>query len=228
MQLLNRPPDPETPTVAVDLEGTLTAGATWKGMQNYLAIHENAWQVRRFYYGKIAGALLRRITGGTMRQMKNDWMRDLLRLFKGYPLGRFIEMTEFVVETELWPQRRRVLITELQAHLEAGRRVVVVSGMYETILTTLLNRLPAFEAIGTGLVFDGDAFSGEMSEPFNVGERKVQSLEPFLNAGKLYAAYGDTASDESMLAISTHPTAVHPRKKLQRIAAERNWRILDD
>lgn len=228
MQLLNAPADSSRPIVAVDLEGTLTAGETWKGMLAYLAEQDNPGAIRRFYYRKMLKLIFRRATGTAMRQLKNDWMRDLLRLFAGYPMPRFTEMTAQVVENELWPRRRQALIRELEDHLEHGRRVLVVSGMYETLLETLLERLPGFEAVGTGMKIDKGIFSGELSEPFNIAARKAENLSPFLQDGKIYAGYGDTASDEAMLSLSSHPTAVHPRKQLRKIAATRNWRIFDD
>jgi len=159
---------------------------------------------------------------------KNEWMRDLLSLFRGLTVEQFQDMSTWVVENELWPKRRSLVIKELFDHLEAGRRVVIMTGMYEPLLMALLQRLPGMEAIGTPLFFDDGRFTGELSGDFNVGERKRAQLQKFARNGKIFCAYGDTISDVPMLEMGEQAVAVHPDKGLKRLAAARNWRILVD
>ncbi len=224
--LLLRPPDPTTPTVAVDLEGTLTAGSTWKAMHSYLLAYGDSKAANRFFATHLPGYMLRKFIGIPLREVKHDWMRDLLRLFAGYPMDQFAVMAEWVVEQEIWPLRRKSLVGELESHLRAGRRVIVVSGMYEPLLSALLKFLPGIEAIGTRLQVEGETFSGELAESFNVGSKKARQLKPFSMYNKIHTAYGDSQSDLEMLAMSAFPVAVFPDRGLRRVAEERGWRIL--
>jgi len=226
--LLHTPPDPTLPTVATDLEGTLTAGVTWKGMYNYLRTHERATAARQFYIAHLPAYLSFKLFRGNFGEFKNNWMRDLLRLFKGYSAERLGEMCAWVVEHELWPQRRKTVVTELETHLKAGRRALVVTGMYEPLLEQLIKKLPGLEALATPVVWDNGHFSGELARDFNVGERKRERLRPFARDGKIYAAYGDTHPDVPMLEMSENPVAVYPDKKLRETALARGWRVLDD
>ena len=90
--LLHNPPDNNRPAVAVDLEGTLTAGSAWRGMHNYLLTQKEESGSRFFYYWRLPEYYLRRLTGRDLREFKNRWIHDLLRQFRGYSEAEFQEM----------------------------------------------------------------------------------------------------------------------------------------
>ena len=136
-------------------------------------------------------------------------------------------MATWAVENELWPKRRRDVLAELDQHRQKGRRVIVVTGLFEPYVAALLAKLPGFEAIGTPIIFEDGRLTGELATPFNVGENKVEKLEPFMSGGKIFSAYGDTAADRFMLTVSQHPVAVHPDKTLRQLAQAEGWRILE-
>ena len=225
--LLHNPPDNNRPVVAVDLEGTLTAGLAWRGMYNYLLTHGKEKGARGFHYGRLPEYFARRLTGRDMREFKNRWIHDLLRLFRGFSEAEFHDMAVWAVENELWPKRRQEVLDELAWHREEGRRVIIVTGLFEPYVAALLDKLPGFEAIGTPIIFEEGRLTGELATPFNVGPKKVEQLDPFLIGGKIFAAYGDTRADRFMLVISQHPVAVHPDKTLRRMALAEGWRILE-
>lgn len=226
--LLNSPPDGKRPVVAVDLEGTLTAGSAWRGMTDYLITQDRERETKRFVMRRLPEYYLRRATGRGMREFKNRWIQQLLQLFRGYSRDEFREMTEWAVENELWPQRRQIVVDEMAQHQEQDRRVIVATGLFEPYVASLIARLPGVEAIGTPIIFEDDRVTGRLATPFNVGRRKADALEPFLQDGRIYAAYGDTEADRYMLALCHHPVAVHPDNALRSLAEENGWRILED
>jgi phosphoserine phosphatase len=65
-----------------------------------------------------------------------------------------------------------------------------------------------------------------LAAPFTIGERKANLLEQLLDGRPPFAAYGDTAPDVPMLAMSDHPTAVYPDSQLLRTAQKRGWRVV--
>ncbi len=225
--LLKYAPDPDTPTVASDLEGTLTSGSTVRALHYYLERTGRRSASRAIYRRRFFEYVLRKVFRKDLRQVKNNWMRDLMRLFAGSSAEELRQVTDYVTDKSIWPFRHVPVITELNHHLEAGRRVIVVSGMSYPILESLLERLPGMEAIGTHVIGDRSPFSGELGV-FNVGKQKVDSLRGFCNGnGKIYAAYGDTFSDLPMLEISENPTAVNPDRRLRKAVEAKSWRILD-
>lgn len=228
MTLLKAPPDATQPTVVSDMEGTLSSGVTWKGMRDYLLQHGYEAQVKGFLRQNLLRGILFRI--GFIRDavtFQKNWMMGILNLFAGLTHEEFVEAVTWVVENELWPNRRQDVIDELLAHQANGRRVVVASGMFEPMLKVYVDKL-GFEAIGTPVLFEGDVFTGRLVGEFNTGALKAEQVAAFLNEnGQLYAAYGDTGADIQMLLMAQHPTAVYPDNDLRTAAQQNGWRILE-
>ena len=226
--LLQQEADNEREVVAVDLEGTVTAGYAWRGMRDYLLEHGRETEVKRFVYRRLPEYYLRRITGRGMQEFKTRWILQLLQFFRDYSEAQFREMTVWAVENELWPQRRLPVLQELVEHQEQGHRVLVVTGLFEPYVASLIAKMPGVEAIGTPIVLDDGKVTGKLATPFNLGPRKVEALGPFMREGKVLSAYGDTFPDRHMLAASTFPVAVSPDKALRQLAEDEGWRILQD
>ncbi len=215
-------------TVAFDMEGTLSAGVTWRGIRDYLVAHGQKDLFRQFIRSQILRLPLYYLGLINRQKFREEWLRQLLRLFSGMSRDAFDEVSEWVVAHELWPQRRANVIEELQAHRAAGRRVVVVSGLIEPMLVRFAGRLDCV-SIGTPLLYDGDVFTGETDGPFLTGQLKAARLGPFTDpSGRIEAAYGDTYGDVAMLEMSRQPTAVAPEARLARVALANGWRILSD
>jgi phosphoserine phosphatase len=218
----------EPNTVASDLEGTITAGETWRGMRDYLV--ENGYErpYRRFFLRNIPALVLFRLGWANVPAFKERWILGLLRLFKGFDEAEMATMAEFVAMKTLWPTRREAVVAELQAHQGNGRSVIIVTGLFEPILQILARELGGFGSIGTPLLFENGRFTGKVAAPLNVGQRKVDRLQSFLQQqGQLAAAYGDTVRDIPMLELAQEPVAVDPDALLRETAQNRGWRILE-
>ncbi|MCP4356687.1 MAG: HAD-IB family phosphatase [Chloroflexi bacterium] len=214
--------------IAADLEGTLTGGATWSGMRAYLEvngqkrrfqqfIHRYMWPVLKFRLGLIKDEWA----------FKEQWVLDLFRLFAGYTAAELETVAEFVVENELWPQRRQAVVDEFLAQQADGRRLLIVTGVIEPVLAKFAQKAGNVEAIGTPLTFADGVFTGEVAAPLNTGESKVEQLRPFTPNGQIKTAYGDTAADIPMLQMAANPVAVFPDKVLQDTAVAHQWRIIE-
>jgi HAD superfamily phosphoserine phosphatase-like hydrolase len=191
--------------VAFDLEGTLTSGRISNGMTNYLAKYQD-------------------IPNG----IESYSLLEILFLFKGFSVERFNHMAEWAVANELLPNIRKLINNELQEHKKNGRRIIIVSAMFEPILSIFAAQLNILDFFGTPLVFNGDIFTGNIQSFMNSGIHKVEKLVPFMTDGKIYAAYGDTVADIPMLEICENPTAINPDIELLSKAKANNWRILLD
>lgn len=220
--------DNRAETVASDLEGTLSAGTAWEGMRDYLIDQGREQAYKRFFLRKMPRYLLFRLGVISAESMKQDWIISLLQLFAGYTTEQMAELGNWVVENEIWSKRRQAVVDELLAHLEQGRRVLIITGQAEPLLAPLLPKLEGVEGIGTPLVFVDGRFSGRTAGPLNVGARKVEQLDPFARDGHILSAYGDTGQDIPMLAKSEKPVAVYPDHRLRREAETRGWRILEE
>ena len=213
--------------VAFDLEGTLTAAETWRGMRDYLGVNGRSAQFRRFFVRHLPQVIGYRL--GLLRNVpafKEQWVLGILDLYADMSRAQIEAMAAYVAETVLWPSRRLAVVAELEGHRENGRSVIIVSGMFEPILARIAGKL-GVQALGTPLLFAGDRFTGRPDGAINVGERKVAKLQGLLGNGRsLYAAYGDTRRDIPMLRLSQQPVAVHPDAALRQEAVAQGWRIL--
>jgi HAD superfamily phosphoserine phosphatase-like hydrolase len=192
--------------VAFDLEGTITSGRISDGMTKYLAKYQNL----------------------NPKSIEGYSLLQILFLFKGFSAERFKHMAEWTVANELLPNIRKLVNNELQEHKKHGRQIIIVSAMFEPILSVFASQLNILDFFGTPLVFDGDVFTGNIQSFMNSGIHKVEKLAPFMTDGRIYAAYGDTVADISMLEMCENPTAINPDVELLSKAKENNWRILID
>ena len=225
--LLNQPADNTAETVASDLEGTLSAGTSWEGMRDYLIEQGQERSYKRFFLRMMPRYALFRLGLVARRSMMEKWISGQLHLFAGYTADQMAEMGIWVVEKKLWPGRRQLVVDELLAHRGQGRRVIINTGQIEPVLSELLLKMDGVEGIGTPLVYEDGLFSGRIAGPLNVGKRKAEQLEPFLQDGRILAAYGDTVQDLPMMILSRLPVAVYPDDDLRREAESRGWRILE-
>lgn len=216
----------EAEIVAFDLEGTLSSGVAWEGMRDYLQAHGEGATFQRFLRKNLLRVLAFRV--GILRDeraFKERWILGMMRLFAGYTPARFAEAAAWVAEQTFWPNRRVAVVEELLAHQENGRRVIIVSGMFEPILQQFAAKLQV-ESIGTPVEVEDGRLTGEIVGQLNVGPQKVAQLQKL--PGKLVAAYGDTVRDVPMLERAETAVAVHPDKLLRETAVQRGWRIIAD
>jgi HAD superfamily phosphoserine phosphatase-like hydrolase len=212
--------------VATDLEGTLTAGSTWRGVGRYLSEHGHRGRYRRFLYLRLPQVFLARRGLIDVQAFRERWMRDLTDLLRGMPRDGVEAMADWVFDHELWPERREDVLAELLAERAGGARLIVASGTYTPIAERFAERLGA-EAIGTDLAYDADMrATGRFDGSMGTGEEKVARLKVALGDAPLAVAYGDTMADVPMLSLAATGVVVHPDAELRRLALERGWRII--
>lgn len=213
--------------VASDLDGTLSAGHVWQALREYLVQHGHGAEFKQFNRKFIPEYLLVKLGLRNEDAFKQKWLLGMLRLYEGYTETEFAQVAQWVIEQEVWPNRRQVVVDELKAHQANGRSVIIVTGVFQPVLENLAARL-GFDAMGTELIFENGRFTGEAAGPLNVGKQKVMALrQRFGEDVSLFAAYGDTEPDKYMLEMSESPVAVSPQPNLRKVAEARGWRILE-
>lgn len=211
--------------VATDMEGTLSTGATWKGVARYLAYRGRGAAYKRFLYAKLPAVALVKLGLMPEQPMRDRWMVGLAHLMTGFTAADVEDMAEWVVEHELWPNRRLELMEELSQHQRRGARIMLVSGTYAPVLRAFARRMGA-EAYGTELALSINPPRVEMLPPMNTGPVKVAVIRRAAPDAEIIAAYGDSIADLPMLELSRKPVAVQPDRALRRIARERGWRMM--
>lgn len=211
--------------VVSDLEGTLTEGATWVGMADYLKQHGHSAE----YWLRFA-LITPRFTLAKLRladeqNMKNDWLTQLLGMMRGLTEAEFGSMCQYVVEQVMWPKRRQDVLAEFEQRRQDGARIIVASGTFQPIADGFARRIGG-EALGTQVELRDGRLTGRLIGEVSVRDTKARRIRELLGDQPVDFAYGDSTSDVPLLELAGTPVAVYPNDGLRRVAAERGWRII--
>ncbi len=218
--------------VVADLEGTCTAGETWRGVGRWLVAHGRRGRYRRFLAPRLAALPLVRAGLVSRQAFRDRWIRDLARLLDGLTAAQVDALAAEVVEQELWPKRRSEVLAELEAAAQAGALVAVASGAYEVVVAAFTARLrggplgPAV-GIGTPLELRAGRTTGRLAGRVSTGQRKADRVRVLASGAPIAAAYGDLLADVPLLEMARAAVAVAPDPDLRALAVGRGWRILE-
>lgn len=201
----------------------------WKGVGRYLQTHGQSTAYRQFFITYLPNVWWSRLGLIDKATMRARWLDGLTLVLKGKTASEIEAMSEWVVEHELWPQRRPAVIEELVRHQQAGAQVVLASGAYLSVLEAFARRLGVgIEVIGTPLEFIAERATGKFAGPHCVGAEKTARVRQRAGTAEIVAAYGDTISDAGMLGLSRQPVAVAPDKALAHLAQQSGWRVMSE
>ncbi|HSH02571.1 MAG TPA: HAD-IB family phosphatase [Anaerolineae bacterium] len=215
-----------TKIITTDLEGTLTAGNTWKGLRHYLQNHGRATDFRLFFLRQLPPLLLMRLGLRDRRQTRAQFMIDLLTLFTNTSLTDFDTIATWAIDNSLAPGLYPDVLHELQQQRDQGARIIIISGAFQPVLDKLATQL-GFEAFGTPVEIENGRLTGRIAAPINTGPHKVERIQAILGPHTpIHTAYGDTMPDLPMLTYAQNAVVVNPPPPLEQHAQQHNWRII--
>ena len=141
------------------------------------------------------------------------------------------EFMRAVVQKTIQPQA----LDLVRQHQVSGDAVVIVTATNEFVTKPIAQAFGVSELIATKLARDPASgwFTGEIDGTPSFREGKVARVEQWLQARGLTwgdvdsTFYSDSINDLPLLEKVTNPVATNPDQRLQAIATERGWRILD-
>ena len=158
-----------------------------------------------------------------------EWGQKLMVNSLGYIKDATPEVvshaSEWLVEFDLWKNRRLDVIDRLVKHREGGDKTYIASSVVEPFIEPFARRIGA-EVIGTPTEIVNGRL--RMVGGLVANEKKIEQVLSRLGVDKVDVAYGDTILDVPMLEHADHPVAVYPDAKLKKIAQDRGWEILGD
>jgi HAD superfamily hydrolase (TIGR01490 family) len=164
------------------------------------------------------------------RQSVLDEVRDRgMQLLAGHPADRLHAVAADVVgrmQPRIWPETRALL----QAHLDAGHEVYLISATPDFLAQELASALGATAGIGTGLEIVDGVFTGRFSSGAMHGPEKARAASALMadrgfDAVDCYA-YSDSSNDLPLLTAVGTPVAINPDRALERHARSEGWRVL--
>jgi phosphoserine phosphatase len=211
--------------VILDMMGTLTTGSPVLGIVGWVRHNQSRAQARWRMAAMMPGYLLAK--GGLIDQQ--TWGQNLMIQSLGWVQDvtpeKFERVSEWVVESNLWPKRREDIISRLVEHARDGAQVHIASSVVEPIACAFARRF-GVDAIGTPVTIDNG--HARLAATLISSERKINEVLSRLKVIRVDYAYGDTAMDIPLLEHADHPVAVYPDRRLYAIARERGWQILGE
>ena len=112
-------------------------------------------------------------------------------------------------------------------------KIILLSNAIEIIIKEIAEYIEIADYICTKLEIKDGLYTGKIDGNTTFGENKVKKLENFLKENNLSLekqqswGYGDHLSDIFVLKLVKYPSVVNPSRKLEKVAKENKWRILN-
>jgi phosphoserine phosphatase len=152
-------------------------------------------------------------------------MIDSLGYIKNADEEKLKQVSEWVVEHDLWKKRRQDVVDRLIKHREGGAQVYIASSVVEPFIEPFARRIGA-QVSGTPVEIKNGRV--QMVGELIASEKKIEQIINRLGVKRVDFAYGDTMLDVPMLEHADHPVAVYPDAKLKKLALEKGWEIIGD
>ena len=211
--------------VVSDMMGTLTTGSPFIGLISWIKHNQSKLQANLYVAASTPSYILAKNGIIDWQIWGQKLMVNSLAYIKDANAEKVRHASEWVVEYNLWEQRREDVVARLINQREAGAQVYIASSVVEPFIEPFAKRIGA-QVIGTPTeIVNGRLRTvGELV----ASEKKIEQVLSRLAVERVDVAYGDTVMDIPLLEHADHPVAVYPDKKLKAVAIERGWEIIGD
>ena len=155
---------------------------------------------------------------------------DGMKILAGFSVDDMRRLVGDAMEPVLRPLVYDEPLHLLQRHRERGERVYIVSATLQEIVEHIAFDLGFDGAIGSTCEIVDGVYTGRTLRAAH-GEGKANAVRELAAAEGIdlaaSTAYSDSYSDVPFLETVGHPVAANPDRKLQRIARQRGWPVVD-
>ena len=211
--------------VVSDMMGTLTTGSPFLGLVDWLRHNESKLRANLIMASVMPAYFLAKNGLIDWQEWGQKLMVDSLAYVKNADEEKIKQISNWVVEHNLWKKHRDDVTTRLVRHREQGAQVYIASSVFEPFIVPFADRIGA-QIIGTPVEIVNGRL--KMVGELVASEKKIEQVLSRLGVKQVDVAYGDTVMDIPLLEHADHPVAVYPDKKLKAVAMERGWEIIGD
>jgi phosphoserine phosphatase len=211
--------------VVSDMMGTLTTGSPFLGLVDWVRHNQSKMQANLKIASIMPAYLLAKNGIIDWQLWGQKLMIDSLGYVKNVDEEKLKQVSEWVVEHDLWKKRRQDVVDRLIKHREGGSQVYIASSVVEPFIEPFARRIGA-EVSGTPVEIKNGRI--QMVGELIASEKKIEQIINRLGVKRVDFAYGDTMLDVPMLEHADHPVAVYPDAKLKKVALEKRWEIIGD
>jgi phosphoserine phosphatase len=211
--------------VISDMMGTLTTGSPFLGVVDWVKHNQSKLQANLIMASIMPAYVLAKNGFIDWQEWGQKRMVGSLAYVKNVDREKVKQVSDWVVEHDLWKKHRDDVTSRLIKHREAGAQVYIASSVFEPFILPFANRIGA-QAIGTPVEIANGRL--KMVGELVASEKKIEQVLSRLGVKRVDMAYGDTVMDIPLLEHADYPIAVYPDKKLKAVALERGWEIIGD
>ena len=213
--------------IASDLNGTLTTGAPALAVTEWIRTYQPDRYPLLYKYRLLISYLRVKFGWIAVDIWADKVLREVLSLIQFPDQNILDSIMKYVVESELWPKRRKDVVALLQDYHTKGAEIIIVSAAYEPAVEIFAQLIGKDRVTGIGTPVRLTENGLTMAEKLTVRELKLKRIYESIGSRQLDIALGDTSGDIPMLEKSREPIAVYPDKKLRSVAESRSWKILE-
>lgn len=207
-----------------DLEGTLTTGGLWEGLQAYHIYKGDRKSILRLKRAVFLKYIAKRLGVYGERAFNDSFLIKYSEILRGKNIAEVNEMAYWIVENVLWP-KRTPLAYFLMSRLQSQDTLVICSAAYSPIVEAFSHKMKA-KSLGSPFIQEGSILVGGL-EYVNSAKRKEDSAENFLKGMDIGYSFSDSADDVGFLGLAKTSIAVNASTSLKNVARQRNWMILN-
>jgi HAD superfamily hydrolase (TIGR01490 family) len=149
---------------------------------------------------------------------------------KGLSCSDFDRLCIETTDNQLLKNIDNEIVTETGKHELNEAVIVILSASVTQVCSRIASYFGFEDVICTVLEIKDDKLTGKTEGKLCFGEEKLKRLRDFCREKSIEISeswyYGDSLSDLPVFQEVGHPVCVNPGKKLARIAAKNNWKIL--
>ena len=173
----------------------------------------------------------RYVAFGENKKQIDSVRQRALSIMEGHSVAEVIaigeEVYDRVLSLRIYPGTREIL----DAHLEAGHEVWLITATPIEIGELIARRLGATGALGTVAAHKDGVYTGELVGDMMHGAAKERGVRKRaaghgIDLAASYA-YGDSNNDLAILSAVGHPCAINPEPRLRKHAIASGWPIRD-
>jgi HAD superfamily hydrolase (TIGR01490 family) len=220
-------PDP-TAAAFFDVDNTMIVGASIFYFAKGLAQRDFfSWTDLARFMLKQGRMRLRGETHGDLHSTRES----ALAFVAGKNVAEIVDLGESIYDEQMADKIWSGTHALAQAHLDAGRRVWLVTATPVELATVIARRLKLTGALGTVAESESGVYTGRLVGTVLHGQAKADAVQALAAAEGLdlsrCSAYSDSINDLPLLCLVGHPVAVNPDSALRAEARKRNWEIRD-
>lgn len=141
-------------------------------------------------------------------------------VFGGIAEAELSAWTQVFVDQFLRNQLRRAGLTTLEAHRQAGDKLILLTASPNCYVTELGRRLRLDDIICTRVEWKNRRLTGKLASPNMRGHEKVRAVQviKIRYSNRPITAYADHQSDLAMLKLADHGVLVNGSRKTKEVA----------